>query len=71
MTEEKVPRRKAEKEEIVEAAAPVVVAKRITFEQWAASRKIRPQHMRGMKAHVSKISRPRTAAEWDAAFANY
>lgn len=74
MSEEKTPRRKAEVSEAVAEVAPVVVpvlTKSISFEQWASARKIRPQHMRGMKAHVADVSRSRPASEWDAAFVNY
>lgn len=48
-----------------------VNVKSISFEQWAALKGIRPQHLRGMRAHVSDVHRPRPASEWDQVFSNY
>ncbi len=54
--------------------APVVAmptARRVSFEQWAKGKKIPERHFSGMKAHVKDPSRPRTEADWAAAFVGY
>lgn len=45
--------------------------RRVSFVQWAASRRIPRHHHRGMLAFVKKPNRKRSLAEWDLVFRDY
>ena len=59
-------------EEVVQPPTPVKRARGLTLEQWASMRKVRPQHLGGMRAFLpNSSSQTRTAESWDKVFATY
>ncbi len=49
----------------------VEAPKTITFEQWAARKKIKNHHLRGIRAHVIDAERARTFEDWERASKGY